>query len=136
MNRKRVLFLCTGNSARSQMAEALLRSMSGDRYEAYSAGTQPKGLHPQTILTMAEVGVDVRRQTSKSVDGFFGMPFDSVITVCDRAKESCPVFPGARSIHWSFEDPADATAEKQPELFRRVREEIRQRLEDFLATGS
>jgi arsenate reductase len=136
MNRKRILFLCTGNSARSQIAEGLLRSMSGDRYEAYSAGTHPKGLHPQTIMTMSEVGIDVQQQASKSVDSFFGMQFDCVITVCDRAKESCPVFPGARSLHWSFEDPADASPEEQPELFRRVREEIRKRLEEFLATDN
>ena len=134
MTRKSVLFLCTGNSARSQIAEGLLRSMAGDRYEVHSAGTHPKGLHPQTVITMREIGIDVSQHTSKSTDMFQGKPFDFVVTVCDRAKESCPFFPGARSLHWSFEDPADATAGEQLALFRRVRDQIRRRLEEFVTT--
>jgi arsenate reductase len=130
--KKRVLFLCTGNSARSQMAEGLLRAGAGDRYEVFSAGTSPKGLHPQTIATMKEIGVDVSRQTSKNIDQFEGEPFDYVITVCDRAKEACPIFPGSTTIHWSFDDPADAPNEEQPQTFRAVRDEIRNRLRLFL----
>jgi arsenate reductase len=126
--KKRVLFLCTGNSARSQMAEGLLRADAGERYEVFSAGTSPKGLHPQTIATMKEIGVDVSHQTSKNVAHFDGKHFDYVITVCDRAKEACPVFPGSTTIHWSFDDPADAPDEEQPQTFRRVRDEIRNRL--------
>jgi len=135
MAKIRVLFLCTGNSARSQIAEGLLRSMAGDRFEVYSAGTHPKGLHPQTVLAMDEAGIDVRSHISKSIESLQGTKVDHVITVCDRAKESCPVFPGARSLHWSFEDPADAAPEEQPEKFRRVLKEIRERLEQYLATG-
>lgn len=130
--KRRVLFLCTGNSARSQIAEGLLRSMAGDRYEAFSAGTHPKGLHPQTIATMKEVGIDVSGQTSKDVQEFFGQSFDFVITVCDRAKQNCPVFPGSAPIHWGFDDPADAPASEQPQVFRRIRDEIRHRLQLFL----
>jgi arsenate reductase (thioredoxin) len=131
-SKKRVLFLCTGNSARSQIAEGLLRSMAGSRYEVFSAGTHPKGLHPQTIETMKEVGIDVSSHTSKDVQEFFGQQFDYVITVCDRAKQNCPIFPGAAPIHWGFDDPADAPAKEQPQVFRRVRDEIRHRLQLFL----
>jgi arsenate reductase len=130
--KKRVLFLCTGNSARSQMAEGLLRAGAADRFEVFSAGTSPKGLHPQTVAAMKEIGLDVSRQTSKSVDQFEGESFDYVITVCDRAKENCPIFPGSSSLHWSFDDPADAPDSEQPQTFRRVREEIRNRLRLFL----
>lgn len=132
--KERVLFLCTGNSARSQIAEGLLRAMAGDRYEAFSAGTHPKGLHPRTIETMKEAGIDVSGQRSKDVQEFFGQHFDFVITVCDRARQSCPVFPGSSPIHWGFEDPAEAPAELQAEVFRRVRDEIRDRLQSFLRT--
>ena len=134
MIRKSVLFLCTGNSARSQMAEGLLRSMADDRYEAHSAGTHPKGLHPQTVIAMREIGIDVTKHTSKSIDAFQGKPFDFVITVCDNAKESCPIFPGTRSLHWSFEDPAAVAPEDQSALFRRVRDQIRSCLEQFVTT--
>ena len=127
--RKRVLFLCTGNSARSQMAEGLLRFMAGDHFEVFSAGTHPKGLHPQSIATMKEVGIDISQQISKDVKEFLGERFDFVITVCDRAKQACPVFPGSTPIHWGFDDPADAPAAEQPRVFRRVRDEIRQRLQ-------
>jgi len=131
-NKKRVLFLCTGNSARSQMAEGMLRDIAGDRYDVVSAGTNPKGLHPRSVDVMNEIGIDVSRQTSKDVQQFLGQQFDYVITVCDRAKTQCPIFPGAEPIHWSFDDPAEALADCELETFRRVRDEIRQRLRLFL----
>ena len=131
--KQRILFLCTGNSARSQMAEALLRLIASDRLEAESAGTHPAGLNPLTVETMAELGVDVRHHRSKHLDEFLGQSFDYVITVCDRANESCPCFPGRATMrHWSFEDPAAARPEIRLEVFRKVREEIRHRIGQFL----
>jgi arsenate reductase len=131
--KKKVLFLCTGNSARSQMAEALLPLIAGDHFEAASAGTSPAGLNPMTIEIMQELGVDMRQHRSKHVDEFRGHDFDYVITVCDRAKETCPVFPNARNLrHWSFDDPAAAAPENRRETFRRVREEIAERICQFL----
>lgn len=132
---KRVLFLCTGNSARSQMAEAWLRELGGDAFAAYSAGTEPKGLHPLTIVVMREAGIDVSQQESKHLSRYLNEPWDYVITVCDRARESCPVFPGdSKRIHWSFDDPADPALSEEERLrtFRRVREEIRQRVSLFV----
>jgi arsenate reductase (thioredoxin) len=131
-NKKRVLFLCTGNSARSQMAEGLLRRLAGESFEVFSAGTHPKGVHPRTIEVMNEIGIDVSGHTSKDVQQFLDEKFDYVITVCDRAKQQCPIFPGAEPIHWGFDDPAEAPSARQIEMFRRVREEIRQRLRLFL----
>ena len=131
----RVLFVCTGNRARSQMAEGLLRHLAGDRFEVYSAGTEPKSLAPQTIEVMAEIGIDVSAQRSKSVNEFLGQQFDYVITVCDVARESCPVFPGAaRQLHWSVEDPADAEARGVPMLdaFRAARDELHRRIAQFV----
>ena len=132
-SKKRVLFLCTGNSARSQMAEGLLRHLAGDRFEVSSAGTHPKGMHPQTVAVMKEAGIDVSAQTSKDVDRFRDQKFDYVITVCDRARSHCPTFPGVQPIHWGFDDPAEAPPERQLETFRRVRDEIARRLRLFLA---
>ena len=132
--KERVLFLCTGNSARSQMAEGLLRNLAGDRFDVYSAGTSPKGLHPASIAAMKEVGIDISQNRSKALDEFLGQRFDHVITVCDRAKQQCPIFPGATPIHWGFDDPAEAPEEQQAQIFRRVRDEISQRLRLFLAT--
>jgi len=134
-SKKRVLFLCTGNSARSQMAEGFLRNLAGNRFEVFSAGTNPKGLHPRTVEVMKEIGIDVSRQTSKDVKQLLQEKFDYVITVCDRARQQCPVFPGAEPIHWGFDDPAEAPAEKQLEAFRRVRNEIQQRLRLFLLSN-
>ena len=131
-NKKRILILCTGNSARSQMAEGLMRHMAGDRFEIQSAGTNPKGMHPQTVITMKEIGIDVSGQRSKDVREFDGQKFDYVITVCDRAKQNCPIFPGAEPIHWGFEDPADAPPEKQARTFTTVRDEIKRRLSLFI----
>ncbi|CAE6725508.1 arsenate reductase ArsC [Nitrospira defluvii] len=120
-----MLFLCTGNSARSQMAEALLGAIAGNHFEAHSAGTHPAGLNPVTVEAMQEVGVDVRHHQSKHVQEYLGQSFDSVNTVCDRAKETCPVLPGVGNIrNWSFDDPAAAPPETRLVVFRRMRDEI------------
>lgn len=134
MPKQRVLILCTGNSARSQMAEGLLRSIAGDRYEALSAGTRPVGLNPNAVAAMHEIGIDISGHRSKSVDEFAGQEFDYVITVCDNAREACPIFPGAgRRLHHGFEDPAAAPADQQLAAFRRVRDEIAEWLKAFAA---
>ena len=127
MERKRVLVLCTGNSCRSQMGEAWLRHDLGASVEAFSAGTKPSFVHPRAIQVMAEAGVDLSGHTSKSVESLRGVAFDLVVTVCDSAREACPVFPGARkTVHRAFEDPAHAgTGDEALPLFRRVRDEIR-----------
>mgnify|MGYP003593543773 CR=1 FL=1 len=127
MERKRVLVLCTGNSCRSQMGEGWLRHDLGEQVEAFSAGTKPSFVHPRAIQVMAEAGVDLSGQTSKSVEGLRGVPFDLVVTVCDSAREACPVFPGARrTVHRAFEDPAHAgSGDDALPVFRRVRDEIR-----------
>jgi arsenate reductase len=131
-SKKRVLILCTGNSARSQMAEGLLRSMAGDEVEVFSAGTRPAGLNPNAVTAMAEIGIDISGHRSKSVDEFVGQPFDLVLTVCDRAREACPVFPGqGRQFHHDFEDPAAAPADRQLAVFRGVRDQIRAWLEEL-----
>lgn len=137
MNKKsyNVLILCTGNSARSQMAEGLLRHDGGDRYQVFSAGTHPGRVNPLAIQAMQEIGIDISDHRSKSVDEFISREFDYVITVCDNARESCPVFPGkTRTIHWSFEDPAAAQGDEAKRLavFRRIRDEIRERLRGFI----
>ena len=134
-DRKRVLILCTGNSARSQMAEGLLRQMGGDRFDVASAGVSPTRVRPEAIAVMKEIGIDISNHHSKSVEQFSGQEFDYVITVCDNANEQCPVFPGnTKRIHWSFEDPAAAEGDEQSRLavFRRVRDEIRHRLRAFI----
>ena len=139
MTAQRVLFLCTHNSARSQMAEGLLRARGGGAYEVFSAGTQATAVRPEAIQVMAELGIDVSGQESKLLDRYLSESFDWVVTVCDRARESCPVFPGARqSLHWDFDDPAAAggTEERRLEVFRRVRDEIDGRIRDFVATTS
>src|SRR5262245_28211762 len=110
MAKRRVLFLCTGNSARSQMAEGFLRAAAGDRFDVASAGTHPAGLNPLAVGAMLELGIDISGHAAKSLDAFLERRFDFVITVCDRAKKTCPVFPGATTmLHWSFDDPASAT---------------------------
>lgn len=136
MNKKRVLILCTGNSARSQMAEGLLRHDAGDRFEAFSAGVNPSAVRPLAVEAMREVGIDISGQRSKSVDEFTGEEFDYVITVCDNANELCPVFPGkTKRIHWSIEDPAAAVGDEAGQLaiFRRVRDQIRQRFSEWIS---
>jgi len=131
---KRVLFLCTGNSCRSQMAEGWLRHLAGNRFQAASAGTKPAGLHPDAVLVMGEAGVDIAAQRSKNVSQFLQGQFDFVITVCDSAKEACPYFPGeVQRLHWSFADPAAATGthEQRLAVFRQVRDQIAERIKDF-----
>ena len=133
-----VLFLCTGNSCRSQMAEGWLRHLAGDRFDAASAGTHPVGLNQRAVTVMKEVGVDISRHRSTRMDELLGQRFDYVITVCDRAKKTCPMFPGATSVlHWSFDDPADAQGEEEARLavFRRVRDEIAQRVRTFVGNA-
>jgi arsenate reductase (thioredoxin) len=132
--KKRVLILCTGNSARSQMAEGLLRHDAGDRFEVESAGTRPSQVRPEAIAVMRELGIDISGHRSKHVDEFAGQAFDYVLTVCDNAKESCPIFPtGATAIHHNFEDPAalHGTEQQRLAVFRRVRDQIRQYLQAF-----
>jgi arsenate reductase len=132
----RVLILCTGNSARSQIAEGLLRHLGGDGIEAMSAGTHPAPVHPLAVRVMEERGIDIQRQRSKHVSEFAGQAFDYVITVCDAAAKRCPIFPGpARRVHWSIPDPATGIRDQQGRLaeFRRVREDLEERLRGWLA---
>ena len=123
-----MLFLCTGNSARSQIAEGLLRNEVGDRFDVFSAGTKPTTVRPEAVTVMSELGIDISHQRSKSVDEFSGQEFDFVITVCDAANEACPVFPGkTKLLHWSFEDPAAGSSQKvvkSPNPFRLTANEI------------
>jgi arsenate reductase (thioredoxin) len=135
--KQRVLFLCTHNSARSQMAEGLLRTLGGDRFEAFSAGTEATQVRPLAIRAMAELGIDMSAQRSKTLDRYLKERFDAVITVCDQANEACPVFFGARErLHWSFPDPskAEGSEEQQLEVYRQVRDAIRERIEHELLT--
>jgi arsenate reductase (thioredoxin) len=131
----RVLFVCTGNSARSQFAEAILRRLGGPDFEVFSAGTHPGAVNPLTVRALAEIGIDWSRARSKSVSEFLDQSFDYVITVCDQAREACPVFPGEHeSIHWGFDDPAAAqgTDEQRLAVFRRVMGEINLRIKPFV----
>lgn len=133
----RVLFVCTHNSARSQMAEGFLRTIGGDAFEAASAGTEARGLHPFAIQAMAEVGIDIAMQESKTVDRLLDQTFDLVITVCDEAAEACPFFPNARERrHWSFPDPSLATGtdEQRFARFAEIRDMIAERIVDELVT--
>ena len=133
--KKRVLILCTGNSARSQMAEGLLRHDNGSLFEVESAGTKPGTVRPEAIAAMGEIGIDISSHRSKHVDEFDGQQFDYVITVCDNAKESCPVFLGSvKHLHQSFDDPpalSISTDEERLTIFRRVRDELREYLRNF-----
>jgi arsenate reductase len=134
--KERVLILCTGNSARSQMAEGWLRELAGDRFEVFSAGTHPSTVNPLAIAVMRERGVDISGQRSKSVNEFLDQPFDFVITVCDQAAEACPIFPGpAERIHWSFPDPAAVTGteEEKRNAFRAVRDNLHDQLRHWTA---
>jgi arsenate reductase len=136
MSKPKILVVCTGNSARSQMAEGLFRHHLGGRYEVQSAGTKPTQVRPEAIAVMGEIGIDISGHRSKSIDEFIGQEFRYVITVCDNAKESCPVFPGrTERIHWSFEDPAAAqgSAEERRAEFRRIRDQIADRIKAFVA---
>ena len=136
MEKERVLILCTGNSARSQMAEGWLQHYSGDKFEVFSAGTHPSQVRPEAVAAMSELGIDLSGHRSKSVDEFAGQNFAYIVTVCDNAKENCPVFPGtAQRVHWSFDDPAAAQGDFTQRVteFRRVRDEIAARLREFFA---
>jgi arsenate reductase len=136
--KQRVLFICTHNSARSQMAEGFLRHYASERYDAFSAGTKATAVRPEAILVMAELGIDISGQTSKRLEPFLTEPFDWVITVCDRARDACPVFPGAEnSQHWGFDDPSEAegTAEERLAVYRRVAREIAGRLRLFITVA-
>ncbi len=133
---QKVLFVCTGNSARSQMAEGLLRHLAGSHFTVFSAGTRPTHVRPEAVAVMKEIGIDISQHRSKSIDEFTGHQFDYVITVCDNANETCPVFSGkAERLHWSFEDPAIAagTDDERKAVFRRVRDEIRARIAQLSA---
>ena len=136
---KRVLILCTGNSCRSQMAETLWESLGNGEWESESAGSKPSGyVHPLAIRAMQELDIDISQNTSKSLEQFRDQSFDLVVTVCDNAKESCPVFPGAKeTLHWPFDDPADATGtdDEKMVVFRRVRDEIKDTIQTYLSTG-
>ena len=134
MNKQRVLFICTHNSARSQMAEGLLRHYADDRFEVFSAGIDATAVRPEAVEVMAEVGIDISGQTAKALDPLLARSFDWVITVCDWARQACPVFPGAeQTAHWSFEDPEETvgTAERLA-AFRGVRQEIARRVHQFM----
>jgi arsenate reductase len=140
VDKKRVLILCTGNSARSQMAEGLLRHDAGDRFEVASAGTKPGDVRPEAMAAMRELGIEIGGHRSKHVDEFEGHYFDYVITVCDNAKETCPVFFGAaKRLHHSFEDPPPASVgsdEERMAIFRRVRDQLRDYLREFTQSES
>ena len=138
MTRSKVLFLCTDNSARSHIAEGLLRNLAGDRYEVHSAGTEATYVRPLAVRAMAELNIDISSQESKTLERYLGEHFDYVITVCDAANEACPVFPGARRrLHWSFEDPSRATGseEERLEVFRTVRDRILERVKGELVAA-
>ncbi len=135
----KVLFLCTGNSCRSQMAEGFLRTHGGGRYEAHSAGTKPSSLNPLAIEVMREIGIDISGQRSKNATEYLGTHFPIIVTVCDNAKEHCPVFPGpSMRQHWPFADPADATGSHEERLavFRKVRDQIDARIREFVCAGA
>ncbi len=133
-NRKRLLVLCTGNSARSQMAEGLFRHAGGQNWEVFSAGTKASFVRPEAMAAMREIGIDISAHRSKAVNEFTAQEFDYIVTVCDNARDNCPVFPGqARRIHWSLEDPAAVQGGEDVRLqaFRRIRDEIRDRVGRF-----
>jgi arsenate reductase len=138
MPAQRVLFLCTHNSARSQMAEGLLRTLGGDRFEAHSAGTEATGVRPLAIRAMRELDIDISKQISKTLEPYVEQRFDRVITVCDDANESCPIFPNAaHRLHWSLPDPSKATGSETEQLavYRKVRDDLRARIEAELLSG-
>jgi len=136
--KKRILFLCTGNAARSQMAEGLMRAFHGDAFDVVSAGSRPAGwVHPLAIRALADLGIDIRDHTSKSADQFIDQPFDIVVTVCDSAAQDCPVWPGAKRIeHWPIKDPSygpDDPATRY-DRFLATRDELARRIEELVAT--
>ena len=137
--KKKVLFLCTGNSCRSQMAEGWLRCLAGHQFDVVSAGTNPVGLNPHAVAVMREVNIDISHHVSERVDPYLQQQFDYVVTVCDRAQETCPIFPNASTmLHWSFDDPAKAKGnyEQQLVVFRKLRDEIADQIRCFIAEGA
>ncbi|MEE9315794.1 MAG: arsenate reductase ArsC [bacterium] len=135
MKKRRVLFLCTSNSCRSQMAEGLLTHLAGDKFEVFSAGVEPTQVNPLALKVMDEIGIDISKQRSKSVKEFLSQQFDYVVTVCDYARQTCPVFPGKyEKIHWNLEDPAKAqgTEEEMLLIFRKARNQIKENILKFL----
>jgi len=135
MQKKKVLFLCTGNSCRSQMAEGFLKHLAGERFEVFSAGVSFSQVNPLAIKVMDELGIDISRQRSKSVQEFLGQKFDYIVTLCDTAKQTCPVFPGTyEKIHWDLEDPVGAwgTEEERLVVYRKVRDAIKSKIEAWL----
>jgi len=139
MERRRVLFVCIHNSARSQMAEGMLRAWAGDRFEVASAGTEATGVRPEAISVMRELGIDISEHQSKTVERFVGQPWDWLIPVCEEACEACPYVPGAKKVlRWSFDDPAAAGGgeEERMAVFRRVRDEMAGQVRHFIASGS
>jgi len=138
MQQRRVLFVCIHNSARSQMAEGMLRAWAGDRFEVASAGTEATGVRPEAITVMDELGIDLRGHTSKTVAGFVGQPWDYLIPVCEEACEACPYVPGAKTVlRWAFDDPAAATGTDAERLgvFRAVRDALGAQIREFIATA-
>jgi len=136
VTKRRVLFLCTHNSARSQMAEGFLRALGGTRFEAASAGTEATRVHPLAIRVMDEVGIDLGGHSSKTFDQFLAQPWDCVVTVCDNANERCPIFPARTTrLHWSFEDPSAAAGSEEEKLrtFRRIRDEILAKIRSWIS---
>lgn len=138
-NKNKVLILCTGNSARSQMAEGFMREMGGNNFEVASAGVSPTQVRPEAVEVMKEIGIDISQHFSKDVDRFVADTFDYVITVCDNANEHCPIFPGqAKRIHWSFSDPAQVEGDEATKLsaFRNIRDQIKQRIATFIDSAT
>ena len=134
-NKTKVIFICTGNSCRSQMAEGLLRDMAGDRFEVFSAGSHPSRLHPASIIVMAELGIDISNHSADSIDEYLDKDIDIVFSVCDNARQVCPVFPGdVQQIHWSIDDPFHGWGAEPSDLipYREIREILKDRLESFI----
>ena len=134
-NKTKVIFICTGNSCRSQMAEGLLRDMAGDRFEVFSAGSHPSRLHPASIIVMAELKIDISNHSADSIDEYLDKDIDIVITVCDNARQVCPVFPGnIKRIHWSIDDPFQGWGSEPGDLipYRETMETLKDRLEPFI----
>jgi len=135
--KKKILFLCTGNSCRSQIGEGLLRHLADDKFEVYSAGVEPSRLHPMSILVMEEIGIDISHQTSDDVNDYLHSGIDIVISVCDHAAQTCPTFPGqVQRIHWSIKDPFhgwDIDETKLPD-YRKTRDDLKQRIQEFLSS--
>jgi len=135
MDKKKVIFICTGNACRSQMAEGLLRHMAGNKFEVYSAGSHPSRLHPASVAVMAEWGIDIARHTAEPIDDYLDTGIDITITVCDNAQQSCPTFPGnVEQIHWGLDDPYHGWGADPEDLppYRETRDELKKRIEGFL----